>query len=96
MKRALVMRLLGLEIAPLVCGLALIYFYPQYLAPVFVAASLPIFGSVVLSVRDGAVLERGGTVCEKKDGAWFWAWIAIHASFGMFLLAGAAVVFVRP
>jgi hypothetical protein len=96
MKRALVIRLLALEIAPLLLGLALLYFYPRLLAPVFAAASIPIFICVCLSVRDGAVLERGGTVCEKKEGAWFWAWISIHASLGLFLLAGAFLVFLRP
>jgi hypothetical protein len=96
MKRTLVIRLLALEIAPIVVGLALLYFYPRFLAPAFAAASLPIFASVTLSVRDGAVLERGGTVCERKEGAWFWAWIVMHAFFGVFLLAGAVIVFLRP
>ncbi len=95
MKRALAVRLLALEIAPLVLTLALLYFYPHFLAPAFFAASLPIFASVGLSIRDGAVLERGGTVCEKKEGVWFWAWIAIHAFFGIFLLVGAVLAFAR-
>jgi len=96
MKRALVIRLLALEIAPVVLGLAVLYFYPRSLAPVFAIASLPVFLSVGLSIRDGAVLERGGTICEKKEGVWFWWWISMHAFLGLFLLAGAVLVFVRP
>jgi len=96
MKRRLVVRLLALEIAPLLLVLALLYFNPRFLAPALFAASLPIFASVGFSVRDGAVLERGGTVCEKKEGGWFWWWIAMHAFLGIFLLAGAVIVFVRP
>jgi hypothetical protein len=96
MKRALVIRLLALEIAPVVLALTLLYFFPRLLASVFAVASLPIFVSVSLSVRDGAVLERGGTVCEKKEGAWFWWWIAMHTFFGLFLLAGALIATIRP
>jgi hypothetical protein len=95
MKRALAIRFLALEIAPLVLGLTLLYYYPLFLTPIFAVASLPVFASVGLSVRDGAVLMRGGTVCEKKEGAWFWTWIAIHALFGVFLLACAVMGFVR-
>lgn len=97
MKRVLVVRLLALEIAPMVGALALSA-YSQRLMPLwFSAAALVIFTSVTLSIRDGAVLENWGTVCErKKDGGWFWAWIAMHISFGVFLLAGAVVMLLRP
>jgi hypothetical protein len=96
-KRALTVRLLSLEVGPMVGGVALLYFFPQRMPLVFAVVALAIFAGVALCIRDGVVLERGGTVCERrKDSAGFWVWIALHAVFGLFFFAGAALTFLRP
>jgi hypothetical protein len=96
-KRVLTIRLLSLEVGPMVGGVALLYFFPQQMPLVFIAVALLVFASVALSIRDGAVLERGGAVCERQtDRLGFWIWIALHAVLGLFFFAGAAVTFLRP
>lgn len=71
--------------------------YSQRLfAPLCGAAALVIFASVLLSIRDGAVLEMFGYVCEKKtDPRWFWVWLSAHFTFGLFFLFGAISIFFR-
>ena len=67
MKRALVIRLLAFELAPMVGALAVGAYSQQLLAPAFLAASLLILLSVALSVRDGcSSREMGLCVREAK------------------------------
>jgi hypothetical protein len=67
------------------------------MAPAFLAASLVIFGSVILSIRDGAVLARRGYIFEKREEPrWFWFWVSAHFCFGFFFLFGAAIMLLYP
>ena len=91
MKRLLVIRLLSLVLAPIVSALVFGYFFQRYFLWAIAAAGCAILTNFALSVRDGAVLERGGTVCvRERDGTWFWIWIALHSSWGLLMLGGTA------
>lgn len=90
MKRVLVIRLISLEIVPLIGALAIGYFVQHYFLWAIAAAAVLILASVALSIRDGAVLEHYGRVCERrKEAGWFWAWIVLHACPGIFFLGTA-------
>ena len=97
MKRILVTRLLLLELGPIVTAIGLSAYFQRFMGPIFVAASLVMFASVLLSIRDGAVLEVFGSVCERqRDPRWFWLWIATHFSFALFVLASGTMIFLYP
>ncbi len=97
MKRVLVLRLLGLEIVPMIGALALSAYSPRLMPIAFAVAAFAILVSVLLSLHDGAVLRRSGSVVERKnDRAGFWVWITAHFSFGAFCLTCAAVTFFNP
>ena len=86
-----------LELAPLVVAIAISAYFQRFMAAIFLGASFVIFSSVLLSVRDGAVLELFGYVCERQtDPRWFWFWLAAHFSFGLFCLLAATMLFLWP
>ena len=97
MKRVLVIRLLALELGPMIAVIGISAYCERLMAPLCLAAALVIFTSVILSIRDGAVLEMFGYVCERKtDPRWFWLWLFAHFSFALFFLAAATLIFWRP
>lgn len=100
MKRVLVTRLLALELAPMVAAI-IVSAYAQRLMPfAFFAAGLSILLSVILALRDGAVLGTwtfGGVPFERlRDRGGFWFFVCVHFTLaGFFLLAGV-IMFVWP
>ena len=91
-RRVLGWRQVLLEVVPMFGALALTAFLQHMWSLWFSAAATAIFTNVALCIRDGAVLEYGGTVCEReKHGRQFWWWIAVHCFFGGFCLAAAIV-----
>jgi hypothetical protein len=97
MQRVLVIRLLSLELGPMIAALTVSAYRQQLMGPAFLTASLLIFASVILSVRDGAVLEKWGYVCERKaEPIWFWFWLSAHCAFAIFCLACGIIVLLWP
>ena len=96
MKRALIIRVLTLELGPLVAALA-IAVYAKRLAPMaFVVAAILISISVILSIRDGAVVTRAGDVIDKQTRRiQFWLHIVGHASIAGVCVFGAIYTCVR-
>ena len=89
--------MLTLEIGPMIAALAFAALFQAYMGWAFMGVAALVFTNVVLSIRDGAVLQWGGSVSEKKkERGWFWAWSAIHAYFGAFFLAGGLVMLLWP
>ena len=97
MKRILVTRLLALELGPMVAAIAISAYSQRLMGPAFLTASIVIFSSVILSIRDGAVLERRGHICEReKEPRWFWFWVAAHFYLALFPFVGAMMVMFWP
>jgi hypothetical protein len=102
MKRVLVIRLLALELAPMVAALAVSAYSQRLMPAAFLIAGFIIFTSVVLTIRDGAVWARGlgsfgGVVCERRnDRGGFWFWVCVHFLWAGFFLSAGAIMFVWP
>ena len=97
-KRVLVIRLLALELGPMVAAIAVSAYSQRLMGPAFLVASGVIFSSVILSIRDGAVLERLGYVCERKrEPRSFWFWVSAHFYFALFpFIVAILVLFWSP
>jgi hypothetical protein len=97
MQRILVTRLLALELGPMVAAIGVSAYFQRFMGLIFVAASFVMFASVLLSIRDGAVLELFGDVCQRQqDPRWFRFWLAAHFSFVLFVLAGGTTMLLYP
>ena len=91
MKRILVTRLLCLQIAPFLAAALFVRFYPLYLPHALLVAGLIYVVAVALSICDGALIVKGGAVCERsKDGFSFWLWITLQLSLVVFVIAFAS------
>jgi Ni/Fe-hydrogenase subunit HybB-like protein len=97
MKRVLVIRLLALELGPLVAALAVSAYSERLMGPAFLAASIVVLLSVILSIRDGAVLEKWGYICERKnEPRSFWFWVAAHFYLALFPFVCAMIILFWP
>jgi len=87
--RTLVLRLLLLEIGPLILALAFSYRFQNRIIWAASGAALVILLSVSLSVKDGFVLVAyGGGVCERAARPReFWLWIALHSLLAILFLS---------
>lgn len=88
--------MLWLELLPMVIALVLSAVFQWLMWLWFLAAAVTVSFNVVLSIRDGAVLENLGGMSEKKNGKGrFWSAVAFHVFFGAFFLIGAAIMFFK-
>jgi hypothetical protein len=96
-RRVLLLRLLSLEILPLIASLLLSACWQRLMSLFFLLTSMAIFANVFLSVFQGVVSGESGRVYERcKHGRWFWFYIAVHAALGAFFLFGSALIFFKP
>ena len=100
MKRSLIIRLITLELAPMVAALVVSTYAQRLMPAALFTAGLTILVSVILSLRDGAVLGSwtfGGVVFERlADRSGFWFFLAVHSVWAAFFLLGGAVTFLWP
>jgi hypothetical protein len=89
-RRTLTIRLLTLELGPLVGALVYSYYHPRLVVVALCVYSLIALGNVCYSIRDGVVLEWFGRVCERKEEKiGFWVCVFIQASFPLLFLSVA-------
>ncbi|HEY2083771.1 MAG TPA: hypothetical protein VGI88_13390, partial [Verrucomicrobiae bacterium] len=95
--RVLLLRLLSLEILPVIASLLLSACWQRMMSLFFLLTAMAIFANVSLSLYQGVVSRERGRVCERhKHGRLFWFCIAVHAALGVFFLFGSALVFTKP
>jgi hypothetical protein len=94
MRRILVTRLFCLQIAPFLTAALFTRFYPHHVTWALLVAGFISVVAVALSIRDGAVLTRGGHVCNRSGnslGFWFWIIFQLSLIFLVVVFAGHAL-----
>jgi len=90
-KRILVIRLLSLEVAPLLAAAVISAYAKQFAPATFLIVAIVICINIALSIRDSAVLAKLGYVVERrKERVLFWMGIRLHISIAACCLFAAA------